>query len=81
MTAKEAMYMQKKELGDLIEFKPDLVFVVIGGNDITDKCDSATVFTDIMNLVRTLRDAGIERVYASEILHRADFRKASGMTE
>ncbi|KAK3094495.1 hypothetical protein FSP39_002503 [Pinctada imbricata] len=79
MSTKEAVHT--KELGELLEFHPVVVFVVIGGSDITESCVPADVFRNIMALVETIKDAGTERVYVTEILHRGAFPNAPEMTE
>ena len=70
-----------KELNDLIEFQPHVTFVVLGGNDVKDSCVPHTIFSDIKNVVRTLHDYGISRVYVCEIIPRGNFKKAPGITE
>ena len=79
MTAKGSLLM--KELCELIDFQPDLVFVVLGRNDIKNDCIPQTIFSDIQCVVRTLQDSGISRIFVCEIIPRGNFKKVQGLTE
>ena len=63
--------------------KSDFIFLSIGGNDISPISDPEDIYTNICNLVRDLENAGVRRVFISEILPRADFSKSDpkGLTK
>ena len=52
-----------------------IVFLSIGGNDISPISDPDTIYANICSLVKEFEDVGVWRVYISEILPRADLQK------
>ena len=63
--------------------KTDIVFLSIGGNDISPISKPEKIYADIKSLIEKLKEAGVRRVFISEILPRADFKKSvpSGLTK
>ena len=63
--------------------KSDYIFLSIGGNDISPISDPTRIYDNICDLVRELENAGVRRVFISEILPRADFKKSDppGLTK
>ena len=61
----------------------DIVFLSIGGNDISPISKPEEIYHDIKSLIENLKEAGVCRVFISEILPRADFSKSvpSGLTK
>ena len=60
-----------------------IVFLSIGGNDISPISDLDIIYENICSLVKEFEDVGVRRVYISEILPRADFSKSDppGLTK
>lgn len=73
--------LSSSKMRELLEFQPDIVIVIIGGNDINDDCSPYHVFENICMLEHAIKRAGTKNVYICEILHRNNFKKAPGMTE
>lgn len=65
----------KKRLTDAAA-KTDIVFLSIGGNDTSPISNPENIYDHISKLVEDLKDAGVRRVFISEILPRADFSKS-----
>ena len=63
--------------------KTDIVFLSIGGNDISPISKPEKIYDDIKSLIEKLKEADVRRVFISEILPRADFKKSvpSGLTK
>ena len=63
--------------------RPNFIFLAIGGNDISVLSTAADIFEDICKLVKTFKEAGVQEVFISEILPRADFSKSKppGLTK
>ena len=66
--------MMEKKLTAAAE-KTDIVFLSIGGNDISPISKPEKIYDDIKSLIEKLKEAGVRRVFISEILPRADFKK------
>ena len=54
----------------------DIIFPSIGSNDISPNSVPEEIFDRICALVTEFEDAGVRRVFISEILPRADFSKS-----
>lgn len=65
----------KNNYDDLKELKPDVVFINVGGNDLSTKSDPREVYERIMALVHEMRQVGVNVVYVAEIMTRGDFSK------
>ena len=63
--------------------RPRIVFLSIGGNDISPISDPDIIYENICSLVKEFEDVGVRRVHISEILPRADFSKSDplGLTK
>lgn len=70
----------KKKMKDA---KPDVMFISIGGNDVNPDSSAVEIFERICCLVKEFEDAGVRRVFISEILPRADFSRSQppGLTK
>lgn len=73
--------MNKKMMQEVTEFKPDIVFVCLGGNDIDADSSPKTIVKDIKKLIDELISVGVKRVLVSEVLERGNFTKAPGLTK
>lgn len=63
----------------LLNFKPNYVFIQLGGNDINSDCVPRDIYEKIVGCVDHLYLNGGKRVYVGEILRRGHF-KDSKMT-
>ena len=63
--------------------RPNVIFLAIGGNDISVLSTAADIFEDICKLVKTFKEAGVQEVFISEKLPRAEFSKSKppGLTK
>ena len=52
---------------DMTEFQPNVVFWCLGGNSITKYSPPEKIVKDILGYVEKLKEAGVHRVYVSEI--------------
>ena len=59
----------------LKSLRPDVVFINVGGNDLTTTSNPREVYDRILGLVDELKQVGVKVVYVAEILTRGDFRK------
>lgn len=62
-----------KNYESLKELQPDVVFMNVGGNDLTTTSDPNNVYEQIMALVDDLKGVGVKDVYVAEIMPRGDF--------
>lgn len=60
----------------IVSFKPDCVFVHMGGNDITTSTTPRDVSDRLLKFRERLLDCGVKRVYMAEILPRGDFSRS-----
>ena len=65
----------KSKFQILKELKPDVVFINVGGNNLTTTSSPRQVFDRILGLTVELQQAGIKDIYVTEILTRGDFSK------
>ena len=52
--------------------KPDIVIVHAGTNQVEND-DPFTIARNIVNIVKTCHEQGVNKVYVSEIIHRPDY--------
>lgn len=65
----KANYERLKKLG------PDVVFINVGGNDLTTTSNPREIYDKILSLVDELKAVGVKVVYVAEIMTRGDFSK------
>lgn len=66
----------KSNFERLKKVKPDVVFLNVGGNDLTSTTTPRQIYERVVRLVDELKRAGITDVYVAEILTRGDFSKS-----
>lgn len=66
-------------LNDVFNFQPDIVFIQLGGNDISKSKTPSDLVGDLIKLVDNFKSAGVKQVYIGEILERGDFTKSPGV--
>ena len=54
---------------------PDVVFINVGGNDLTTTTKPREIYDQIAGLIYELQQAGVKEIYVAEILTRGDFSK------
>lgn len=67
-------------LSNCTALNPDVVFIHVGGNDITVESTPREIFCRLMNIVEVFYKAGCKRVVVGEILERGDVSKSPGLT-
>jgi len=55
------------------------VFLNVGGNDITSRCCTDTIFRDIVNIAEVLYANGVEKVFIASIVQRGKFKPWTGL--
>ena len=55
-------------LDEMINFRPDFVFIHIGREDIDNHSKPAQIFARIVSVVEELKSEGVKKVYVGEIL-------------
>ncbi|KAK3107288.1 hypothetical protein FSP39_011166 [Pinctada imbricata] len=78
MTAGHPHFFLKSQV---LHFQPDIVFICLGGNDISATSSPCEIVRNIKTLVNELISTGVRRVLVSEVLERGDFTKAPGLTK
>ena len=71
----------QKVLKSCIDFQPDVVFLCIGGNDISAESSPRQIFEHIVNIANTFRSRGTKTAYIGEIMTRRQFCKSRGLTK
>ena len=67
---------------DLLRSKSDVVFVHLGGNDISPTSNPHEIFDAIRRqIVTDLHGNGVRCIYVGQILPRSDFSKCPGLTK
>lgn len=65
----KAMFQEAKEM------KPDVVFVNVGGNDLTTTSLPRQIYDQIVAITVDFKRAGAKEIYVAEIISRGDFSK------
>ena len=73
--------LPQKQWEELQRYRPEVVFWCLGGNSIDKDISPAVIYHEIIELVDTLKQAGVKKVYVSEISERGNFRKSPGLTK
>ena len=61
-------------LDKLILFRPDAVFISLGGNSINSKTKPKQLATKFKTIIEKLKSNGVKQVYVAEFTERGDFR-------
>ena len=60
-------------LDEIINFRPDFVFIHIGREDIDNHSNPSQIFGRIVSIVNELQSEGVKRIYVGEILSKHCF--------
>lgn len=60
----------------IMTYKPDCLFLHVGGNDITTTTSPRDVVRKIINIYGILKDSGVKSVFVAEVLTRGDFSRS-----
>ena len=66
---------------EMLQFQPEVVFICLGGNDISTTSSPLAIVKNIRRFVNELIAAGVRRVLVSEVLDRGNFDKSPGLTK
>lgn len=70
----------REKFEELLRFQPDYVFLTIGGNDIKSRSTSHEIGRYIEEIIASLYQNGVKRVYFTEICDRGIFKKDPHLT-
>ena len=65
-------------LSQVFDFRPDLVVLNLGGNDIRPVSSPKTIFNRLFHLVEQFQQHGVKTVYVCELAERGCFSKCPG---
>lgn len=69
------------KIQEITVFNPDIICVLVGGNDISDTSSPSEIFKNIVNLVDVLKNVCmIYQIYVCEVLSRGKFKFSKHMT-
>jgi lysophospholipase L1-like esterase len=68
-------------LKQIFAFKPDVVAVHLGGNDISVDSSPVAIFERLMDLKKKLHDGGVLEVVFMSICPRGNFTRSPGLTK
>ena len=61
-------------------YRPDVVFMNLGGNDITESTDIQNLVKRLKNIVKELYENGITKVFVATVIERGSFPEWTGLT-
>lgn len=70
----------QNKINEILIFKPDIVIILVGGNDICDNSSPNDIVKNIKNLVDELKENAVQFIYVSEILPRGKFKYSVELT-
>lgn len=70
----------RRTIDEIKKFKPTLVFILVGGNDIDDQSIPNEISNNICNFVDELKTSGVQFIYVLEILPRGKFKYSKALT-
>ena len=65
---------------ELKHYRPDVVFMNLGGNDITESTDIQNLVKRLKNIVRELYENGTTKVFVATVIERGSFPEWTGLT-
>ena len=68
------------KLDEMKHYRPDVVFMNLGGNDITESTDIQNPVKRLKNIVKELYETGITKVFVATIIERGSFQEWTGLT-
>ena len=61
-------------------YRPDVVFMNLGGNDITKSTDIQNLVKRLKNIFKELYENGITKVFVATVIERGSFPEWTGLT-
>ena len=61
-------------------YRPDVVFMNLGGNDLTESTDIQNLVKQLTNIVKELYENGITKVFVATVIERSSFPEWTGLT-
>lgn len=71
--------VNQRVLVELMDFHPEIIFVGLGGNDISVNSSPRQTSEDIVKKATVFSDNGAKNVYISEIMTKGQFSKTPGL--
>ena len=68
------------KLDEMKHYRPDVVFMNLGGNDITESTDIQNLVKRLKNIVKELYENGITQVFIATVIGRGSFPEWTGLT-
>ena len=65
---------------EMKRYRPDVVFMNLGGNDITESTDIQILVKRLKNIVKELNENGITKVFVATVIERGSFPEWTGLT-
>ena len=76
-----AEFYNKDKYNAMKDFRPDVVFLNLGGNDIRSDSKPSDIASNVLNLVRIMKQDSVKTVYYAEICERGKFPKDKKLTK
>ena len=65
---------------EMKHYRPDVLFMNLGGNDITESTDIQNLVKRLKNIVKKLYENGITKVFVATVIERGSFPEWTGLT-
>ena len=65
---------------EMKHFHPDVVFMNLGGNDITESTDIQNLVKRLKNIIKELYENGITKVFVATVIERGSFPEWTVLT-
>ena len=65
---------------EMKHYRPDVVFMNLGSNDITESTDIQNLVKRLKNIVKELYENGITKVFVATVIERGSFPEWTGLT-
>ena len=70
----------QNKFDEMKHYRPDVVFMNLGGNDITESTDIQNLVKRLKNIVKELYENGITKVFVATVIERGSFPEWTGLT-
>ena len=65
---------------EMKHYRPDVVFMNLGGNDITESTDIQNLVKRLKDIVKELYENGITKVFVATVIEQSSFPEWTGLT-
>lgn len=69
------------KLQSMLQYQPDVVFMILGGNDVSCNSSVDSIVGRLKTIVDKLYSSGIRRVFVGTIIERGSFWHSTGLTK